>query len=105
METVTDIILIVLPILIVGAIALFVILSLKSKQRRGTLGKKKTSEAQTWLDSMIPLGMVFGSAGGMLFSFFFPISMATSIALGSGIGLLGGYFAYSHYSKTEETSS
>ena len=105
MKTVTDIILIVLPILIVGAIAFFVILSLKSKQRRGTLGKKKTSEAQTWLDSMIPLGMVCGSAGGMLFSLFLPISMATAIALGSGIGLLGGYFAYDYYSKKEETPS
>lgn len=105
METVTDIILIVLPILIVGAIALFVILSLKFKQKRGTLGKKNTTEAQTWLDSMIPLGMVFGSAGGMLFSLFLPISMATAIALGSGIGLLGGYFAYDYYSKKEENPS
>lgn len=105
METVTDIILIVLPILIVGAIALFVIQSLKAKQKRGTLGKKKTTEAQTWLDSMIPLGMVFGSAGGVVFSLFFPVSMGLAIALGGALGLLGGYFAYSHYSKTEETSS
>lgn len=105
METVIDIILIVLPIIIVGAIALFVIQRLKNKQRQGKLGKKKTTEAQTLLDSMIPLGMVFGSAGGVLSSIFFPVSLPTAIALGAGIGLLLGYFAYDHYCKKEESPS
>lgn len=79
MEPIIDIILIVLPIVIVGAIALFVISRLKAKQRRGTLGKKETTEAQTLLDSLIPLG--------------------------AGIGMLAGYFAYEFYSKAEKSHS
>ena len=105
MESVIDIILIVLPIAIVGAIALFVISRLKAKQSRGTLGKKETTEAQTLLDSLIPLGMIFGSAGGVLIGIFFTISLSTAIALGAGIGMLAGYFAYEFYSKAEKNQS
>ncbi|SDH31715.1 hypothetical protein SAMN04487975_10418 [Planococcus glaciei] len=105
MEPVIDIILIVLPIVIVGAIALFVISRLKAKQKRGMLGKKETTEAQTLLDSLIPLGLIVGSAGGVLISLFFPVSLSMAIPLGAGIGLLAGYFAYEFYSKAEKSHS
>lgn len=105
MDTVMDIFLIVLPIIIAGAIGLFVINRLKSKQRRGTLGKKETVQAQTLLDSLIPLGMIFGSALGVLFGILFPVALPTAIAVGAAIGLLLGYFAYEIYSKKEEHQS
>lgn len=105
MEPVIDIILIVLPIVIVGAIALFVISRLKAKQKRGTLGKKETTEAQTLLDSLIPLGLIVGSAGGVLISLFFSVSLSMAIPLGAGIGMLAGYFAYEFYSKAEKSHS
>lgn len=105
METVLEIILILLPIVIAGAISLFVIERLKAKQKQGTLGKKETAQAQTLLDSMIPIGMVFGSALGVLFGMIFPVSLPTAIALGAAIGLLFGYFAYEIYSKEEESLS
>ena len=101
MESAMDIIRIVLPIAIVGAIAIFVINRLKAKQKRGTLSKKETTEAQTLLDSLIPLGMIFGSAVGVLIGIFFAISLSTAIVLGAGIGMLIGYFAYEFYSKEE----
>ena len=104
MESLLDIIRIVLPIAFVGAIAIFVIKRLKAKQKRGALGKKKTTEAQTLLDSLIPLGMIFGSAVGVLFGIFFAISLSTAIVLGAGIGMLIGYFAYEFHSKEESHS-
>lgn len=93
---------IVLPIILVGAISLFVILRLKGKQKRGTLGKKETTAAQSLLDSLIPLGMVFGTALGLVLSMFLPFPLATGITFGAGLGLLAGYFAYEFYSKQEE---
>lgn len=100
-----DIILIVLPIIFVGAIALFVITRLKAKAKRGTLGKKETTEAQTLLDSLIPLCMIFGSAGGVLVGIIFNISLSNAIVLGAGIGMLIGYFAYEFYSGAENSHS
>lgn len=105
MEKALEIFLIVLPIIIAGAIGLFVIERLKAKQRRGTLGKKETNQAQTLLDSMIPLGMVSGSILGMLFGMIFPVSLSVSIALGASFGLLAGYFAYEFYSKEKARQS
>lgn len=104
MELLVDILRIVLPIAIVGAIVIFVIKRLKAKQKRGTLGKKETTEAQTLLDSLIPLGMVFGSAIGVLSGIVFSISLSNAIVLGAGIGMLIGYFAYEFYSKEESHS-
>lgn len=104
MELLMDIILIVLPIVFVGAIAIFVITRLKAKQKRGTLGKKDTTEAQTMLDSLIPLGMIFGSALGVVIGIIFSISLGNAIVLGAGIGMLVGYFAYEFYSKEESRS-
>ncbi|WP_422766035.1 hypothetical protein [Planococcus notacanthi] len=99
-----DIILIVLPIAFVGAIALFIITRLKAKQKRGTLGRKETTEAQTLLDSLIPLGMIFGSGVGVVVGIVFSISLGNAIVLGTGIGMLVGYFAYEFYSKEESHS-
>ncbi|MBD8016114.1 hypothetical protein H9630_14890 [Planococcus sp. Sa1BUA13] len=104
MESLMEIILIVLPIVFVGAIAIFVITRLKIKQKRGTLGKKEPAEAQTMLDSLIPLGMIFGSALGVVVGIIFSISLGNAIVLGSGIGMLVGYFAYEFYSKEESRS-
>lgn len=104
MELLMDIIFIVLPIVFVGAIAIFVITRLKAKQKRGTLGKKDTTEAQTMLDSLIPLGMIFGSALGVVIGIIFSISLGNAIVLGAGIGMLVGYFAYEFYSKEESRS-
>lgn len=102
MEAAIEIFRIVLPIILVGAISLFVILRLKGKQKKGTLGKKETKAAQSLLDSMIPLGMVFGTALGLILSMFFPFTLGTGITFGAGLGLLGGYFAYEFYSRHEE---
>lgn len=103
METVIDIIFIVMPIVILGAIVIFVIQKLKGKQQRGELGKRESVSAQTLLDSMIPLGMIFGSALGIVFSMLFPFSFGNGITFGAGLGFLGGYFAYDYYSKQGET--
>ncbi|SEL05528.1 hypothetical protein [Carnobacterium iners] len=56
MGSIIEIIGILLPLLIVGGIALFVITRLKKKSKQGTLGKKKTKKDQILLDSLIPLG-------------------------------------------------
>ncbi len=102
MESVFEIIGILLPILFIGAIAIFVIRRLKGKQERGTLGRKESTSAQVLLDSLIPLWMVFGTGIGLVLSLIFPFSLATGITFGAGLGFLGGYFAYESYSKREE---
>lgn len=87
------------PLVIVGGIAVFVIKRLEHKHKQGKLGKKKTKGAQFLLDSLIPLGMLFGCAVSVILSMFFPISLLTILSLGAGIGFLFGYFAYEIYSK------
>lgn len=53
-----------------------------------------------YINSFIPLGMIFGSAIGIILSLFFePISFVFSIALGAGVGLLLGTIAYGFYSQ------
>ena len=96
---------IVLPVVIVGGIGLFVILRMKHKYKKGTLGKKKSEGAQVLLDSLIPFGMMIGLAVAILLSIIFPIPLLSSIAWGPGIGMLFGYFAYEIYSKKEESHS
>lgn len=105
MSLVLDIVRIVLPVVIVGGIGLFVILRMKHKYKKGTLGKKKSEGAQILLDSLIPFGMMIGSAVAVLLSIFSPISLLSTIAWGPGIGMLFGYFAYEIYSKKEENHS
>ena len=96
---------IVLPVVIVGGIGVFVILRMKHKYKKGTLGKKKSKGAQNLLDSLIPFGMMIGFAVAVLLSMFSPISLLSTIAWGPGIGMLFGYFAYEFYSKKEESHS
>ncbi|WP_025784648.1 hypothetical protein [Sporosarcina sp. D27] len=96
---------IVLPIAIVGGIAIFVILRMKDKYKKGTLGKKKTKSSQILLDSLIPFGMMSGMAVSILLSLFTPFSFLSAIAWGPGIGMFFGYFAYEIYSNNEESYS
>nr|WP_204667172.1 hypothetical protein [Gracilibacillus alcaliphilus] len=93
---------IILPVLIVGAIVVFVIKRMEQKYKEGTLGKKKSKNTQALLDSLIPLGMLCGCAMGTVFGMFSPFSLAVTISLGAGIGFLGGYLAYEGYGKTND---
>lgn len=88
------------PLLIVGGIVVYVIGRLKHKYNNGTLGKKKSKEAQNLLDSLIPIGMFIGCIIGLIFGMFFPDYSLLAVSLGSGIGYLLGFFAYEIYSKT-----
>ncbi|HFK1486638.1 MULTISPECIES: hypothetical protein [Bacillus] len=88
------------PVLIVGGIVVYVIGRLKHKYDNGTLGKKKSKEAQLLLDSLIPIGMLVGCMIGLIFGIFFPNFALLLVSLGAGIGYLFGYFAYEFYSKT-----
>lgn len=90
-----------LPLVIVGGIAVFVVKRMERKLKKGTLGKKNSKGAQILLDSLIPMGMVIGYVVGILLSIFSPISLLSAISLGAGFGLLFGYFAYEIYSKKE----
>lgn len=105
MDDVLAIILAVLPVIIVGVIALFVIKKMKHKSENGTPGRKKTKQAQEWMASLLPLGMLFGLLTGMAVSILFTVSFFYTISLGSGIGLLMGYVVYERYSRNEEESS
>lgn len=96
---------ILLPIVIVGGIAVFVVFRMKHKYKKGTLGKKKSKGAQNLLDSLIPFGMMIGCSVAVLLSLFSPISLLSTIAWGPGVGLLFGYVAYEVYSKREEITS
>ncbi|MGN8645066.1 hypothetical protein ACTNEO_03110 [Gracilibacillus sp. HCP3S3_G5_1] len=98
-----EIVRILLPVVIVGALAVLVVLRMADKYKKGNLGKKESKKAQNLLDSLIPLGMIIGCAVGILISMFFSISLLSTIGLGAGIGLLFGYFAYEIYSKKEES--
>lgn len=89
---------ILLPLIIVSGIALFVVNRLKVKYDKGTLGKKKTKYAQDVLDSLLPIGMVFGCAIGVILSMVFSMHLLSTLSLGAGIGLLLGYFGYEIYS-------
>ncbi|MFF2449148.1 hypothetical protein ACFVSW_18970 [Neobacillus sp. NPDC058068] len=87
------------PVVIVGGIVVYVIERLKHKYNQGNLGKKKSKGAQDLLDSLIPMGMLFGGVIGAIFGMFFPISLVFTVSLGAGIGYLFGFFAYEIYSK------
>ncbi|WP_010530554.1 hypothetical protein [Lentibacillus jeotgali] len=100
-----EIVRILLPVVIAGGIAVFVVMRMKHKYKKGTLGKKESKGAQNLLDSLIPLGMMIGCTVAVLLSIFFPISLLSTIGLGAGIGLLFGYFAYEIYSKEGESYS
>ena len=105
MELFMEIVGIVLPIAIVGGIAIFVVKRLEHKHKQGKLGKKSSKNAQNLLDSLIPLVMLFGCATGVILSMFFSISLLSTLIFGSGLGLLLGYFAYEINSVKEENYS
>lgn len=105
MGGVMEIVRIVLPLVIVGGIVVFVIKRLEHKYNQGTPGKKKLKGAQNILDSLIPMGMLFGCAVSVIFSMFFPIPILSAVSIGAGIGLLFGYFAYEIYSKKRQSYS
>ncbi|WP_369824346.1 hypothetical protein [Sporosarcina sp. P3] len=93
---------IVLPIIIAGLIVVFVIKRLDQKTKQGALPKKKSTSAQTLLDSLIPLGMLMGCILGLFISMISSISLGFAFSLGASFGLLGGYFAYERYGNKEE---
>ncbi|MGE6537550.1 hypothetical protein [Bacillus luti] len=93
------------PIVIIGGIVLYVMKRMEHKYKEGTLGKKKSNEAQNLLDSLIPIGMLIGCIIGLIFGTFFPDSLILSISLGAGIGYLFGFFAYEFYSNTGNSFS
>ncbi len=84
MSLTLDIARILLPVVIVGGMAVFVVMRMKYKYKKGTLGKKKTKSAQNLLDSLIPFGMIIGCAVALPLSMFFPISLLSTISFGSG---------------------
>ncbi|WP_283152145.1 hypothetical protein [Guptibacillus hwajinpoensis] len=96
---------IILPVAIVGGIGVFVILRMKHKSKKATLGKKKSRSAQNILDSLIPFGMMIGLAVAILLSIFSPFSFLSAITWRPGIGMLFGYFAYEIFSKKEDSYS
>ncbi|MCG3086377.1 hypothetical protein [Sporosarcina cyprini] len=104
MSLVLEIARILLPVVLSGGIALFVVIRMKHKYKKGTLGKKKSKGAQYLLDSLIPLGMMIGCNVAILVGIYTSISLTTAIGFGPGIGLLLGYVAYEVYSKTAEAS-
>lgn len=85
---------ILLPVLIVSGSAIFVIVRMKHKYNKGTLGKKKSKMSQNLLDSLIPFGMMIGTVIAVILSMILPISLLSTIGWGAGVGLLFGYFAY-----------
>ncbi|WP_088051661.1 hypothetical protein [Virgibacillus dakarensis] len=89
----------IVPVLIAGGVAVFVIGSLKHKYNQGNLGRKKSKGAQVLLDSFIPMGMLLGCTVGIILGMFFSISLLSTVSLGASIGYLAGYFAYEIYSK------
>nr|WP_274310474.1 hypothetical protein [Solibacillus daqui] len=94
---------IVLPLGFVGGIAVFVIKRLEHKQKQGKLGKKQSKAAQSLLDSLIPLGMLFGCIIGLILSMFFSIPLLPTLSFSSGIGFLFGYFAYEIYGNEKNS--
>ncbi|WHY88647.1 hypothetical protein QNH39_12775 [Neobacillus novalis] len=93
------------PVVIVGGIVVYVIERLKHKYNQGNLGKKKSKGAQDLLNSLIPMGMLFGCAIGVIFGMFFSISLVFTVSLGAGIGYLFGFFAYEIYCNKGNTYS
>ena len=89
------------PLVLIGIIVVFVIERLKHKSDKGRLGKKDSKAAQFLLVSLIPMGMLFGAAIGVVLGIYFSFSLLSSVNLGAAIGYLFGYFAYEIYSKKE----
>ncbi|MFA1819361.1 hypothetical protein ACDX78_03985 [Virgibacillus oceani] len=100
-----ELVMAMIPVVIVGGIVVYVVGRLKHKYDQGNLGKKKSKGAQDLLDSLIPLGMIFGCAIGVIFGIYSPFSLLYTVSLGAGIGYLFGYFVYEIYSKKDSKYS
>ncbi|WP_230875107.1 hypothetical protein [Lysinibacillus cavernae] len=56
------------------------------------------------IDSLIPLGMIFGCAVGVIVGLFFkPSFLVVTVSVGSGIGFLIGVVLYGIYSYKKES--
>jgi hypothetical protein len=65
---------------------------------------KKPRDAKNLIDSLIPMGMIFGCAIGVIFGIFLKSSyLVFTISLGTGIGYLFGITAYVIYSEKGKT--
>ncbi|HDX9578670.1 TPA: hypothetical protein ROX88_002213 [Bacillus pseudomycoides] len=65
---------------------------------------KRSKDAKDLIDSLIPIGMMFGCAIGVIFGMFFkPIFLVFIVSLGTGIGYLFGVIAFGIYSKKEKS--
>lgn len=102
MQAVFVMVRILLPILVAGAIVVFVVKRLDEKTKRSALPKKSSKNAQVLLDSMIPLGMLAGSLVGLAVSSMTSVPLGLAFSMGAAAGLLGGYFAYEGYGAKEE---
>ncbi|MBS4218268.1 hypothetical protein KHA96_08080 [Bacillus sp. FJAT-49711] len=61
---------------------------------------KNSSDAKSWIDSLIPLGMILGCAIGVIFGMFFkPSFLVFAVSIGAGIGYLCGVIVYGVYNK------
>ncbi|WP_413362066.1 hypothetical protein [Lysinibacillus sp. 3P01SB] len=96
-----DLVMAIAPLIIVGGILVYVIKRLEYKNNKGSLGKKKSKGEQNLLDSLIPMGTLFGLVIGVFIDMFMfsSFSLAITASIGAGIGCLVGYFAYESYSK------
>ncbi|MBM7713416.1 hypothetical protein MHB50_06095 [Siminovitchia sp. FSL H7-0308] len=64
---------------------------------------KKSKDTKVLIDSLIPLGMIFGCAIGVVFGIFFLDFLLLTIVIGAGIGYLFGVIAYVMFSKKEKS--
>src|SRR5690625_6353933 len=97
MDLALEIARILLPFIIVSGVAIFVVIRMKHKYKKGTLGKKESKGAQNILDSLIPFGMLFGCIVGVILSMFFSIPLLSIFCLVAGIVLFFGNFVYYIY--------
>ena len=91
----------VLPVVIVGHIYFSKFFKPDNKQKQRKTGRKNSNDQQDLLDSLLPLGMLFGCVVGVIFNILFSFSLLSTLSFGSGVGLLLGYYAYEIYSRTE----
>lgn len=94
-----DLVMAIASLIIAGGILVYVIKRLEYKNNKGSLGKKKSKGEQNLLDSLIPMGTLYGLVIGVFIDMFSSFSLAITASIGAGIGCLAGYFAYECYSK------
>ncbi|WMT41418.1 hypothetical protein RE628_02360 [Paenibacillus sp. D2_2] len=67
---------------------------------------KKSEHAKKFIDSLIPMGLIFGCAIGVIVGIFFkPSILVFTVSIGSGIGLLLGAIAYGIYGKKNHSDN